>query len=206
MESNKTLKSLRDVAERELDELAKKGTLNPPEVEAAKNTVCLIKEIDELCRRDEWKDESSGCFGNRYYPPYSYGYSYGWNGPYEMNQPGRMYSYDDGTSMARGRDAMAGRYISRGDDMDTSGRRYSYNYSYGNDGMNTSGRRYSYGNDINTSGRRMYGSFSYEGRSGHSIEDRVIDRIEGMMDEAKSNYERERLNYFIRLIDSMKGE
>lgn len=83
-------------------------------------------------------------------------------------------------SYARGRDAATGRYVSRDgyhDDM------------------------------MRTSGRRMHGSFAYDsGMSGHSIEDRVIDKIEQMMDSAQSNYERDRLNQFIRVIDSMKGE
>jgi len=83
-------------------------------------------------------------------------------------------------SYARGRDAATGRYVSR-------------------DGYHEDMMR--------TSGRRMHGSFAYDsGMSGHSIEDRVIDKIEQMMDSAQSNYERDRLNQFIRVIDSMKGE
>ena len=169
MESNKTYKTLKDIAEKELDELTRKGTLSPTEVDTAKNAVCLIKEINELIRQDEWHDESSGCHNRMYYPNMEY--SYGFYPRYDMHSYGDYPYY---TSMARGRDAATGRYISRGDDM--------------------------------TSGRRMYGSFSYDGRSGHSIEDRVIDKIEQMMDSAQSNYERERLKQFIRVIDSMKGE
>ena len=167
MEDKMTYTKLRDIAKKELDELIKKGTLSPTEVEAAKNTVCLINEIDKLTMKDEWHDETSGCHG-MYYPPYEYSYGGGTR---------HTYSYDDRGathSMARGRDPVSGRYIGRGDDT--------------------------------TSGRRMYGSFAYDGRSGHSIEDRVIDKIEQMMDSAQSNYERERLNQFIRVIDSMKGE
>ena len=155
MENKMTYTKLRDIAKKELDELIKKGTLSPTEVEAAKNTICLINEIDKLTMKDEWHDETSGCHG-MYYPPYEYSYGGGTR---------HMYSYDD-----RG----ATRSMARGDDT--------------------------------TSDRRMYGSFSYDGRSGHSIEDRVIDKIEQMMDGAQSNYERERLNQFIRVIDSMKGE
>ena len=169
MEDNKNLKSLRDLVEKELAAFTTKNTLNPSDVETAKNAVCLIKEINEVLRQSEGHDEtseayrmmhSSGC-----YPMYSYG------------EPGRMYH--DGYSDARGRDAATGRYVSRGydHDMDTSGRRMS-------------GRHYSYD----------------KGYSGHSIDDRIVDMLEKMMDDAVSNYERNKINSIIRVVDSMRGE
>ena len=189
MEDNKNLKSLRDLVEKELAAFTTKNTLNPSDVETAKNAVCLIKEINEVLRQSEGHDEtseayrmmhSSGC-----YPMYSYG------------EPGRMYH--DGYSDARGRDAATGRYVSRGYDydMDTSGRRYTFSYD--------TSHHVPYDE---TSGRRMSGRhYSYDkGYSGHSIDDRIVDMLEKMMDDAVSNYERNKINSIIRVVDSMRGE
>lgn len=106
-----------------------------------------------------------------------YGHSYG---HHDWMDP-----YDN--SMMRGRDAHTGRFMSR-DGMDTSGRRYTF--SYDSDGY--SGRNYERGRDM--------------GRSGHSIDDRVVDMLERMMDSAASEYERHKLNSYIRVVDSMRGE
>ena len=51
-------------------------------------------------------------------------------------------------------------------------------------------------------GRRSYGDPYAYGYSGHSINDRLISLVEGMYDEAKSDYEREQLNKFISMIRS----
>lgn len=54
---------------------------------------------------------------------------------------------------------------------------------------------------------RSYGRYSghdnyYDrGRSGHSIKDRMIDKLEGMMDEAQSDYERQTI---MKYIDGMR--
>lgn len=47
---------------------------------------------------------------------------------------------------------------------------------------------------------------SYDnGYSGHSIDDRIVDKLEHMMDSAETNYEREKLNDIIRYVDSKRG-
>ena len=108
----------------------------------------------------------------------------------EMMYPHKKYSYGwydphvhDGYSEMRGRDAATGRYVSREGDSD---------------------------HDIDHSGRRMrgmsYGRYYDHGYSGHSIDDRIIDKLEHMMDEAQSDYERHKLNQIIRVVESMKGE
>lgn len=63
------------------------------------------------------------------------------------------------------------------------------------------------------SGRRMrnpfngrymssYGSYGYDGmRSGHSIRDRAVERLERMMDETNSDYERQEI---ARMIEKIK--
>ena len=65
---------------------------------------------------------------------------------------------------------------------------------------------YSYGHDYDMNPGRNYERRHDRGYSGHSIDDRVVDMLEKMMDSAASNYERNKLNTYIRVIDSMRGE
>lgn len=86
-------------------------------------------------------------------------------------------SYGDYSYM-RGRDAMTGRYTSRGYD------------SYGH---------YSYNGPYETP--RM----SYDrGYSGHSINDRMIAKLETMMGEAESDYERQKIQEAIARMEMGK--
>lgn len=50
---------------------------------------------------------------------------------------------------------------------------------------------------------RMEGSYE-RGYSGHSIKDRMIDRLEAMMDEAKSEYERNTVAEWIARLETSK--
>lgn len=80
------------------------------------------------------------------------------------------YSYGssyDGYSGRRGRSPRTGQYVSR------------------NDGA--------YNNGSNGYSNRSYDN----GRSNHSIKDRMIDRLEQMMDEAGSEYERNEIGRWI---------
>lgn len=174
MEDNKNLKELRTKIESEIAAFVTKPSLNPSDVETAKNAVCLLKEIDEVLGMHGMMDETSeGRYPMR-------GYSHGW-------YPTHHDEYMDGYSMMRGRDAATGRYVSRDGDEHTSGRRYMFSYD-------TSG--------CYPSRRRSYD----DGRSYHSIDDRIVDMLEKMMDDASSNYERNKLNTIIRVVDSMRGE
>lgn len=177
---NKTLKDLRDRAEKEIANLlATKPTLSSVEVSNAKEAVCLIKEIDEVLE-DKSEYETSEGMRRMHYPNMEYSYG-----------PGRAMYYPN-MEYAYGPDAMSGRAIHYP----------GMTYSYDGD-MDYSGMR----------GRDAAGRFVSRGRmahdmthSGHSIEDRVISKLEEMMDSAKSDYERQRLNQFIRVVESMIGE
>lgn len=179
---NKTLKDLRDRAEKEIANLlATKPTLSSVEVSNAKEAVCLIKEIDEVLEGKGEYETSEGMRRTRYpnmeysygpgramyYPNMEYAYGPDTMSGRAIHYPGMTYSYDGRMdySGARGRDAATGRYVSRGD-------RAMHDMTY----------------------------------SGHSIEDRAIQKLEEMMDTAKSDYERQRINQFIRVIESMIGE
>lgn len=67
------------------------------------------------------------------------------------------------------------------------------------DGMNYDGPMH--GHYRNTM-PRSYSDYYMNGYSGHSINDRLISLVEGMYDEAKTDYEREQLNKFISMIRS----
>ena len=53
---------------------------------------------------------------------------------------------------------------------------------------------YSYGHST----RRYYGGATHHGYSGHSIQDRMIDRLERMIDEAQTEHERQTVKDWIR--------
>lgn len=83
--------------------------------------------------------------------------------------------YEDGMSMAQNRSPRTGRFVSGNDGWDASGRSYM------------DGTRDGYFND-------------YDGRSGHSINDRMIDNIERMYDNAGTEHERAEIQDVINYI------
>lgn len=183
MEDMKVLEELREKVLKEIKPIVDKQSMTPAELNAAKEAVCLLNEIKKaLGSHMDGMETSEG-------PHYRYSYGHHeWMDPYEQ-------------SMMRGRDAATGRYISR-DGMDTSGRRYTF--SYDTDGYSGC-RSYDYGDHVMNPGR-TYERRHDRGYSGHSIDDRVVDMLEKMMDSAASNYERNKLNSYIRVVDSMRGE
>lgn len=87
--------------------------------------------------------------------------------------------YDGGYSSRRGRSATTGRYMSRDSEP-------SRNY-------------------YDDHGRRYYdGSYRGDGYSGHSIKDRMVDNLEKMYDEAKTEHERATIDEWIGRIESGK--
>ncbi len=78
---------------------------------------------------------------------------------------------------------------------------HSYDYSYGmpydDYGMNSGyrGRSPMTGRFVSRDGR------SNRGMSGHSIKDRIISRLEHMMDETNSEYEKEEISKYIRTFE-----
>ena len=83
--------------------------------------------------------------------------------------------YDHGYSSMRGRSATTGRYMSR-----------DYDPMY------------------HETSRRYYDGRTGDGYSGHSIKDRMIDRLEGMYDDAKTEHERKIVDEWINRIESEK--
>lgn len=205
----KSMEELKEILDGEIKKIAKKGDITPQELDNMYKAIDIIKDIqtiDAMKKADEQGGYSQGrsydgqsnnysnnSYGNsmegnmsrnqsmdgqsnRYYMPYYYPMTYAggpvWNQPeQQMMQSERgsynsyRGSYDDGMSNAR-----AGR------DGDGDGR-YSEDSSY---------RR---GRDART-GRYVSRDGSYDRYSRHTEKERMIEKLETMMDSAGSEKER----------------
>lgn len=104
----------------------------------------------------------------------------------EINKNEMYLEFDDGDeegySNRRGRSSVTGRYVSR--DYDPNMNHMEPGYS----------RRT----------RRSYSDPYARGYSGHSIKDRMVDRLEGMYDEASTEHERQMIDEWINRIEMNK--
>ena len=100
---------------------------------------------------------------------------------------------DTGSSYRRGRSPVTGRYVSR-----SRGDSYGMDYMSMRDGSyDDPYMRGSYG--------RAYNMDMYDrDYSGHSIKDRMVAKLETMVDMAKSDYERQEVMEAIKKIEGMK--
>lgn len=160
-----------EVVLKELSQLFSKGTLSPAETEAAKNGLCLLKEMEELMEVSEEGYSERRGRGGGYSSRRSYeGGSYGGQSYYmDDRMPFREYgivSYEGGGSSRRG-------------------------------GMSNASR--AGGGGQSREGRGRYSS--------HSINDRIVEKLENLMDTAESDYERQKIHEFIRFVrdDEMNG-
>ena len=175
-------KDLERLTKKELRSLVDKGTLSGSEVETAKKAVCLLKMLEEDYDKDPMMEDGD-------YSEASYA---------SRRRGGRMMSHAmhpthwDDMSYARGRDGATSRFVSRGRMYDGRSRMRGRSDGY-EDG------------DEYMSGRRMIISYD-NGYSGHSIDDRIVDALEQMMDQAVTDYERGKLNEVIRFVDSRRGQ
>lgn len=99
---------------------------------------------------------------------------------------------DNGYSDRRGRSSVTGRYMSRRDGSYSGTDAVPYYESYSTTPMPS--MYYTYGSNRNMN----------EGYSGHSIKDRMVSRLEGMMGEAQNDYERRTIEDFIHRLESDK--
>lgn len=144
MDELEIYKGLREIAVKQLEELKKKGSMNPAEAEAAKIGMCIIDMVDD-----------------RYGPQINEKYSERYSRHGEYDRPFRRYNI---TSY--------GMY-------DDSYRGMSRRGSYENQNRDSMGRY-----------------------SSHSIDDRVVDMLEKMVDTAQSDFEYQKLMEYIRYVRS----
>lgn len=166
----KTIDTLIDQTEECLKRYAEKPNWVPEDIMGVKNAVSAYEKLMELVEDCE-----------------------------EANKEGmsmRNFHSMRGASMARGRDANTGRYVSR------APRYYEYDgnmTAYGSDGYwdGRSGRR---GYSMGDSYRDNQGG-QQNNRSMHSINDKMIQRLECLMDEAQSDYERNKIREMIAIAE-----
>lgn len=183
MEDMTTLKDIEKIITKELRKNVDKGTMSPPEIDAVNKAVDALEKIakiEQICKEIEAMEEMkknpdmySGAFYNiRNFP--SHGMippmSYGWDG----------WREDMNYSGERGRSARTGRFTSREYSGDRSMRNMN-DYS-------------------NRSYENMGGNQSRDNYSGHSVNDRMVDQLERMMDTANSEFERQQILDKIKMI------
>lgn len=182
----KTLEHLKETLEDEIKKVIKKGDITPSEMESIQSAVCTIEMIKKM--------ENGQSEGMRMNGP-----SHGWlagtapyiHMPYYTSRNDRSHgdSYNDGSY---------GRYNDRSYEEDSYG---YYHDSYGDDMHSNrrsrspvTGRYISRGMDDYPGRNRSY----YDGyNSGHSIKDRMVARLESMMDEAQTEHERQTVSEWI---------
>lgn len=183
-DTKRTLEELEDSLNKEIGKILNKGDMSPAELENATKAVCLVEKIKDIQRIDE---------------------EYGNEMDHSEARMPRMR-----ISNTRGRMSM--RMDDRSNNMYHHMPEYEWNdgrstgiwhqdheemypmNSYGHDYDRDS---YTYRHDGNSFARNRRGQYSR-----HSIKDRMIDRLERMFDEAKTEHERRVVQEWIDRIES----
>lgn len=185
-----SMKNMKKVVEKCLDELMKKNDLTPAETKAAIDGLHLYDEL--CCRIEDCEKEESEVQAAYSERSYRGGYS-GCGDPYReyhitsYGMPERAIYSDRGSGQ-----------MSRGGSRSYSGKpNYGvtgwYQNNYSGYPMEHMEQRY-YGDEYSDRSR---------GYSRHSISDRLISEAEKMMDSTESEYERQELHKYIRMIRRM---
>lgn len=175
-----SMKNMKKVVEKCLDDLMKKSDLTPDETKAA---IDGFKLYDELCCRIEdcqMEEDYSGRYSGHDMPYRQYHItSYGMpERAFSDRSYGSMSYADGGSHSGASQNGSYGWYQSNHYPEPVYGMR-----GYYDGGSDYSERR--------------------RGYSRHSISDRVVSMVEQMMDSAESDYERQELQKYIRAIRAM---
>lgn len=168
-----TLKGLKELVTRELRKNVEKGSMNPAEVDSvskAVNVLEKIAKIEQICKETEMMEQNPDAYSGAFYNIRNFPPMSHDRGNSYRNSYGYDWEPEMGYSGERGRSSRTGRYTSRGD--------YSGERSYEN----------------------MGGNQSRDSYSGHSINDRMIDQLERMMDAATSEFEKQQILEKIKMI------
>lgn len=193
--SKRTYEELRDMLRHELDVLTKKGEVTKETLDYFQKLTSTLTKVETLMGMSGEEGNSMNGYSQRYseyYHPWSMRGSYdgGVSNNYSMNQGMSNTSYDGGTSNTgmsnRGSYAQGGSsYDGRaGRDADSDGR-------YSEDNSSYRGGRYS--------GRR----YSRDGYSRHTAKEKMIEKLETMMDSATNEKER---NAIMNCIEELEGQ
>lgn len=166
----KTIDNLMEHAEESLKEYSKKTDWTPQDLECAYKAACFYDKLQTISMNMGIWDQMNDENGEN---------------------SNRAYPMTNRRSFARGRDSVTGRYVSRG--------HYPDDRMYYDDRFDDSYDEY--GGSRNTGGRMSRGDRSYtnnDGRSMHSVNDRMVQKLESMINDGMSDYERD------AIIDTIK--
>ena len=190
--SKKTYENLKEMLNYELDGLTKRGDINKDTLDSIHKLISSIYKLDGMCKEEESMNEGYSMRQYSRHMPMG-GYPDSWsntnmsNRSYDMQNSNAQNSYEQGRSNAQNSYENVDRSIYEqsnaraGRDGDGDGR-YSEDNSYRR-GRDARGRYTS--RDGNS-----YNSYDQAGYSGHSAKDRVVQRLETMLDEAQSESEK----------------
>lgn len=172
-----SMKKMKGVVEKCLEELSKKPYLTPAETKAALDGIKLRKELCEEiedCEAGDYKNTDEMYSERSSYRRRS---SHAWN-----TRTGGSYTngYSEGPQYGIG-----GWYRSNDNSMLPG---------YPSEHMNASYHEPYYASDMTMNGMRGHGY------SRHSVSDRAVEQLEHMMDTTESDYERQELRKYIRMI------
>ena len=195
----KALEELKEMLEDELKKIAKKGDITPSELDSAYKVVDIIKDIGEITKHEHEMQEYSSTGG------------YSQRGGYSMMDGGHSQTYP-----------MYSRYMPMGYDMMPYSREGGMSYDVGtsydgrhgrdgdgdghySEGRHGEGEGSSYARRRRDSrGRYSSDGGSYEGRGGysrHSEKERMIARLEEMLETVSSERTRQAIE---RCIDQLE--
>ena len=167
MDTKDLLKQAKNSVEDIIKQITRKERMTPAELGYLTESVCLIEKINKIEENGNGEYDEGGSYSNTSRMSRN-----------SYNSHNMMYDepvYDDDMSYRRGRSSVTGRYVSRdGGSNDSSRGYYDSSGNYRSFEGGNSSRRYHDGN----------------GYSGHSIQDRMIDKLERMYDEARTDHER----------------
>lgn len=181
MDREKLYTKIEDKLEDNICDLLKKETMNPSELDMLGKAVDILKDISKIevdaatIEAMDWYEDEMG--GMDEYPSVS--------GARRGRRSGATRVHYNGTmSGERGRSPRTGRFVSRDNypGWDVSGRMSPRPHEfYDHSGMDHPMR---------------------DGRSGHSINDRMVDCMENMYDTADSEHDRKRIDEVLHFIRS----
>lgn len=201
--SKRTFEDLRDMLKHELDAITKKGDITKESLDNIQKLTSTLKNIEVMMQKEEGSEGGQSMMMpySRYMPMGSYD-GHGGSYDYSMNRGGSYNqggSYDGGTS---NRGSYDGGTSNRGGSYD--GGSYdggSYDGRRGRDG--DSDGRYSEESSYRR-GRDARGRYTSRdaGYSGHTDRERMIGKLETMMEDATTEKERKAIQ---RCIDQIEG-
>lgn len=174
MEDMKTLRDSKELIGREIRKLVDKGSLNPAEMDVLHKAIDSIEKIvktEKTCEEIELMKERPDQYSGAYHGMHGY--------PHMMHHSMPHTSY--------GWEAQAHSLCY------PAASEYEM-YSGAQHRSPTTGRYTSRGYEGD---RREFGRDNY---SGHSINDRMVDQLERMMDSAKTEYEKQQILDKIKMI------